>query len=129
MVLSAAFLCTALSRSELFAETVPESLIDRTLNSAMRVRQHLTTAELAPESSAEAQEALPDRPDRLPSSGMRPKTGITKGVLVLALMMLLAVVSVGFAVTSLLLNDPSTLPALKNRFWSLSHGQWSQVCH
>lgn len=129
MVLSAAFLCTALSRGELFAETVPESLIDRTLSSAMQLRHNLAATELGPESGTRVQTDLPGPLDRLPLSGFAARARITRGGLGLGLMVIVAAVSIGFAVASLILGDPSIVPALKNNFWSLSHGQWSHLCH
>src|SRR5438270_9714116 len=52
MALSAAFLCTALSRGELFAEAVPASLIDHTLQAAMRARWGMISAGGAAETLA-----------------------------------------------------------------------------
>jgi hypothetical protein len=128
LVLSAAFLCTALSRGELFAESVPESLIDRTLSSAMRVRHNLAAAELDPETRSSGQADQPNPPNRLSRSRFTAKPAITSGRLGFALVVLAAALSVGFAIASFVLSDPSTMLALRNMIRSLSRGQWSHFC-
>ena len=64
MALSAAFLCTALSRGESFAETVPASLIDHTLHAAMQARRKMAGAvgSADPLAPAEPELDLLDRP-------------------------------------------------------------------
>jgi RNA polymerase sigma factor (sigma-70 family) len=125
MVLSAAFLCTALSRGELFAESVPESLIDRTLSSAMRVRQHLAPAN----SGTRLPESQQAPPVPVPFMAFASKAGITRSGVSLAVVIVVVALSVGFALTSLVFGDSSILPHIKNNFWYLTQGQWSHACH
>jgi RNA polymerase sigma factor (sigma-70 family) len=129
LALSAAFLFTALSRGEVFAETVSESLINRTLSSAMRIRRNLTAAETGPEPGAKEQEDWLDTPDPPEVAQPHAKSKFARGGLGLGVMILIAVVSIGFAVASFVLSNPTFLSIIKKSLSPLTQGQWSQSCH
>jgi hypothetical protein len=133
MVLSAAFLCTALSRGELFAETVPASLIDHTLRAAMQTRRKMAGAVGAADPLAPAKPELDvlDSPNfaGLSISPSKAKRWMIKGLPGLGLMIVVAVLSLGFAARSLFGGNPSFLAAFKNTINSLPLGPTSSGCH
>jgi RNA polymerase sigma factor (sigma-70 family) len=133
MVLSAAFLCTALSRGELFAETVPTSLIDHTLQAAMRARWEVASAGALADSDAPAEQDLDlfnrwDSPV-LSNDLSKTKRAIAKGFPGLGLVIVIAVASLGFAASSLFGGNPSLLAAFKNTINSLPFSTSSSGCH
>jgi len=133
MALSAAFLCTALSRGELFAETVPASLLDHTLHAAMKARRKMAGAVVSgePLATASPESALLDRPNfpSLSNLPLRTPRWITKGFPALGLAIVIAVLSLGFAAGSLLGRNPSFLAAFKNTINSLPLRSSSSGCH
>jgi RNA polymerase sigma factor (sigma-70 family) len=133
MVLSAAFLSAALSRGESFAEAVPASLIDHTLHAAMRARESMASAGASAEPAAPAKPDLDsfDRPNLLGSSSQFSKTkrGMAKGFLGLGLVIVVAVLSLGYATGSLFAGNPSFLAAFKNTINSFSLRTSSTGCH
>jgi RNA polymerase sigma factor (sigma-70 family) len=133
MALSAAFLCTALSRGELFAETVPASLIDHTLHAAMRARRKMAGAGTSAEplASTEPEWNLLAHPS-FPSPSNSPlKTPLwmVKGFPGLGLVIVIAVVSLGFAASTLFGGNPSFLAAFKSTINSLPLRSASTGCH
>ena len=128
VVLSAALLCRLLAQNEASAEAIPDSLIDRTLTAAMRrsfqggcqgpgiawgpiskSRERISRAE------EYAEFAIKDRL-RKP----RSHTGW---------FVLIAVLSIGFAIGSGLFNDPFLSQCFKASFASLVRGEIAAACH
>jgi RNA polymerase sigma factor (sigma-70 family) len=133
MALSAAFLCTALSRGELFAETVPASLIDHTLHAAMQTRRKMAGTVGSAHSLAPTEPELDvlDHPDFSGLSDFASKTrrGMVKGFPGLGWMIVIAVLSLGFAASSLFGGNPSFLAAFKSTINSLPLTSSSSGCH
>jgi RNA polymerase sigma factor (sigma-70 family) len=133
LALSAAFLCTALSRGELFAESVPVSLMDHTLHAAMQARWNMASA------LGSADRLAPAEPDldlmhrsnfpRLSNSLSMTRRAMAKRFPGLGLVIVIAVLSLGFAASSLFGGSPSFLAALKNTINSLPLRASSQGCH
>jgi RNA polymerase sigma factor (sigma-70 family) len=125
LALSAAFLCTSLSRGAVFAEVVPEALIESTVRRAIRARWDPGDA-AEPDSSDT--DLLPDAID--PSSrrslfGRRAAGRLplaTKSHAVLALVVILAL---GFLTTAFIATDPVLLMQLRAKVQKM----WSGVCH
>jgi RNA polymerase sigma-70 factor (ECF subfamily) len=128
LVLSGAFLCTALSRSDVFAETVPDRLIESTASAAIRARSvagalgesvdcdtHLSKIDILAETESPSEFALQGK--------------ATSASMGLAMMLLISAVSLGFAITSVLNSNPLIITGLRNAMWSFSHGQWPHGCH
>lgn len=105
LVLSAAFLCTSLSHGAVFAEVVPESLVDSTVRRALRARWD------------PAEVPNPDRP----SAGPDPR-GLTGSH---ALIPLVVVLALGLLVASFVATDP----VLSYRLQKKVLGFWLNLCH
>jgi RNA polymerase sigma factor (sigma-70 family) len=127
LALSAAFLCAALSRGEVFAETVPRSLIDRTLSTAMRVRRN--RAAVTPGTDLPTDSLVPHQVETYSRYAAITGGRIAGRGSALGVMVLITFLSVGFAVRSFLASNPFVFSSLRNAIWYLSHGQWSQLCH
>ncbi len=129
--LSAAFLYMALSQNVVCAEGVPENLIDRTLKRALRARPRATYADGAnsPEQVRPAGTSGDSRVDELASLDLRGRNW--KPLMRPGLLVLIAVLSVGFAVGSLLHsdNDSSFLDRVKKSVSGMVLGRSSTVCH
>jgi RNA polymerase sigma factor (sigma-70 family) len=125
LALSAAFLCTSLSRGTVFAEVVPEALIESTVRRAIRARWGLIEA-AEPDSSGT--DLLPDAidpPRRWSIPGRRAGSRsplVTKSHAVLALALILAL---GFLATAFIATDP----VLSMRLRAQAQRLWSGVCH
>jgi RNA polymerase sigma factor (sigma-70 family) len=125
MAMSAAFLCTSLSRGDVFAEVVPEALIDSTVRRAMRARREkIEAAEPEPFGT----DLLPDAVDLSSRRGnFGPMAGgqqllPTRSWVVLALVVILAAGSLAAAFIA-------TDPVLSNRLRTNAQRAWSGVCH
>jgi RNA polymerase sigma factor (sigma-70 family) len=124
LALSAAFLGTSLSRGTVFAEVVPEALIESTVRRVMRARRDLIEAA----DDSPGTDLLPDAidpPSRRSIPGRRAGTRLprlTKGRVVLALAVILAL---GSLATAFIATDP----VLSIRFRAQAQRLWSGVCH
>lgn len=128
VALSAAFICMALSQNEASAEAIPESLIDRTLRAALQARSRAAAKVLA--SHADRSAISASEPSRveghadLAHEDRRRKPRSRTGWLVL-----LALVSIGFAIGSGLFSDPLLTRRLKASFTSMVRGGYAAACH
>jgi RNA polymerase sigma factor (sigma-70 family) len=125
LALSAAFLCTSLSHGAVFAEVVPETLIDSTVRRVMRARWDPGEA-AGPDSSDT--DLLPDAIDP-PSwrslSGRRgggPLPLATKGLVVFVLAVIL---TLGYLTTAFIATDQVLSMQLRAKVQKM----WSGVCH
>jgi RNA polymerase sigma factor (sigma-70 family) len=127
LALSAAFLCTAMSRSEVFAEAVPERLIESTVRAGIRARRAAVAMSGAySPTNPPAEFVAPPQVEDFARFSVRGT--ITRAGLKLALMVLISALSVGFAVAAFLQSNPLFVAGLRNTMWSFSHGQWPHEC-
>jgi len=125
LALSAAFLCTSLSQGAVFAEVVPESLIESTVRRGLRSRWDSD-----------------DHPDPgLPGTGLPPdpiavsrwrnlaelatRSRIRRLADSRALVPLVLILALGFLVTAFIATDP----VLSYRLQMRVQGLWSKFCH
>ncbi len=116
LVLSAAFLSMALSQNVVCAEVVPESLIDRTLKRALDARAQQPAG---PSARPQAQERAGSL---LRGRNLRPAAWP-------ALLALIAALSLGLALTSLLRNDPGAVDRVLKSLSAVALGRASTGCH
>ena len=123
LVLSAAFLCTTLTQGAVFAEVVPESLVDRTMLLVLRRRGGVASL-AAQRSSGGYRSAEASRVEELARDvarrTRRRRTPMPSPVV------LITVVSIGFVIVSLMLGDPRISFRLKSGLQSLAywHRSW-----
>jgi hypothetical protein len=130
LVLSAAFLCAALSQGVVFAEVVPKALIDRTMLRVLRERAGIVDASSdepwAEEPKSDPTEAsATNQPDPLSSGGRVRGRFFSWVVHVLAAIAILAMVG-----ALIIFTDPSTTQRFKKSTGALLRGEMMlSGCH
>jgi RNA polymerase sigma factor (sigma-70 family) len=123
LALSAAFLCTSLSQGVIFAEVVPESLVDSTVRRGMRARWDATggpdpdPSDL-PQDPISPLQAGPD--SRLAATKLIRRFADSRAVFALAV-----ILAVGSLVAAFIATDP----VLSMRMQMKVQGFWTRLCH